>query len=166
MLFGGIRSPRRARSKISSTRSPRRRNATSAAPRSTVGDSVVATRRVRDALEAVPVDEVDIELVLATAHELDALASIRDHGRPFVGLFAETEQRLVEVAAGLSLTQLLEIRPVGEDAVRREHMQSGVVLRHHESHDPNSALTGFGAELDGALVAMVPVGDEELSRVG
>ena len=130
------------------------------------GGSVVAVRRVRDAVETVPVDELDVELALATAHGLDALASIRDHRRAFVGLFVETEYRLVEVAAGLALTQLLEIRPVGEDAVGREHMQSGVVLRHHESHDPSSALTGFGTELDGALVAMVPVGDEELSRVG
>ena len=114
----------------------------------------------------MPVDELDVEFALATTHELDALAAIRDYRRAFVGLFVETEQRLVEVAAGLALTQLTEIRPVGEYAVRREHMQSGVVLRHHESHDPNSAFTGFGAELDGALVAMVPVGDEELSRVG
>ena len=115
----------------------------------------------------MPVDEVDIELVLATAHELDALASIRDHGRPLVGLFVETAQRLVEVGgSGSALTQLLEIRPAGEDAVRREHMQSGVVRRHDERHDPRSALAGFGAELDGALVAMVPVGDEELSGVG
>ena len=60
-------------------------------------DSVVAMRRVGDAVEAVPVDELDVEFALATTHELDTLAAIRDYRRAFVGLFVETEQRLVEV---------------------------------------------------------------------
>ena len=88
-------------------------------------DGLVATRRVRDAVEAVPVDE------------LRRRARPRDRGRArrsrvdtrsrperSYGSFVETEQRLVEVAAGLALAQLLEIRPAREDAVRRKDVQT------------------------------------------
>ena len=52
-------------------------------------------------------------------------------------------------------------RPANTRCVGK-HVEARVVRRDDERHDPYSSIAELRAELDRALVAMVPVGDEEL----
>ena len=138
VLFCGMRSPRRATANTSSTRGSRRRNATSAPPRSTAATASVALGRVADAVEAVPVDELDVELAFRAAHELDAPAAIRD-ARPTIARLARRAPPAprVEICDRLALARAptrsgrpAKTRWVGNTC------RPGVVDGDDERHDP------------------------------
>ena len=103
--------PRERSAKTASTRGSRSRNATSAAPRSTAAVASSSARRVADAVEPVPVDELGVELSVPAADELDRSAPVRDGDRVLAALLVEPAKRLRERGARLALARLREVGP-------------------------------------------------------
>ena len=125
VLFGGMGSPRRATAKTSSTRGRRRMNAASAAPLSTSARASSSARRVADSVEAVAVDELDVELALAPWTMPTEPAPIPDRRRALVRLVLEPRERLLEARGTRSSSApLATIRAIREDAMCGKELQA------------------------------------------
>ena len=90
-----------------------------------LGESVLEARRVADSVEAVAVDELDVELAFATVDDPDRAAAIPDRRRALVrrGPRAARERRRGS-RHGSSSRAAREIRPIREDAMCRKELQA------------------------------------------
>ena len=125
------------------------------------GDRFVRAWRVPDALEAVAIDELDVELAFGAAHELDAAAPVGDRERAVWGLALEQRERLLHACHLLAFAEVAQVGSPFEDPVRRERVQPRIGGGDQERH--HTCLVRLsGTEGKRRLVAVVPVGDEEL----
>ena len=125
------------------------------------GKSLVQSRGVPDPSRAVPVDELDVELPASRARRRHRRAGI-DGGSVPIRHALEPRQRSLETAARLVVA--LRSQGRGDSAKTR---CVGYSCRPASSVATTSAMMRTGlaqlrAELDGALVAVVTVRDQEL----
>ena len=125
---------------------------------------VVHPPGVADPVEAQTFDELRVQLAVGAPDELDPARPVGDGRRLLARLPVERGERLGEPRHLLSARLLREIRPLGEDAMGGEDVEARVVDRDDEGHHARP-LAEFATELDGALVAVVAVGDEQLAGV-
>ena len=140
----------------------RSRKAPSASPRSTRRHRLVELGGVADAVVPEAVDELDVELARAAVDEPRTPFAVERRRRALVVLLPERGQGARDV--GVVLSGKVDVGATGEDAVRREDLEAGIRRSRRATtiirRSPACRLLGVG---DRRLVAMVPVGDQQLA---
>ena len=139
VVFWGIISPRRARSKTSSMRVGRRSSAQSASP-----DSTRRTASTRSGVYEIPswpsaIDELDVELARRPVHEPRRVGAHEDRGRARERLVHERRERVLDRRERVAGE--IDVLATDEDPVGREDLEPWVGERdEHDQHPVGAVL--------------------------